>query len=116
MVSAHTRDEKEFINTAERQRSVQDREKMTVQHEHEQALLRLEAQLVETRKKEEIAQAENAILKLKADQDFYTTSKKNEAVLQLANSPGYVAMKVAEAIGTNQKIYYGPDIPDYFTV
>ncbi len=104
-------EEKELVNTAERLRSEQAREKMTLQHQHEQQLMQLEAQLVETEKKREIAEAESEILKLKADQEFYAAARKNEAVLQLAASNGFVNMEIARAVSANQKVYYGEKIP-----
>jgi len=96
----------------ERKRAVIEAEKQA-----QVAKIQYEQHIAEKESQKKISELEDqshlAKMKARADADFYTYQQKAESNKLLLTS-NYLEMKRIEAIASNNKIYYGADIPNFF--
>jgi len=96
----------------ERKRAVIEAEKQA-----QVAKIQYDQQIVEKESQKKISELEDqahlAKMKARADADFYTALRKSEAN-KLLLTPDYLEVKRIDAISTNNKIYYGTNIPNFF--
>jgi len=96
----------------ERKRAVIEAEKQA-----QVAKIQYEQHISEKESQKKISELEDqshlAKMKARADADHYTALRKSEAN-KLLLTPQYLEVKRVEAVATNNKIYYGPSIPNFF--
>lgn len=113
-----------LLISTQRQRVVEkdaetERKKAVIEAEKEAqvAKIKYEQNLMEQESKQKMASIENEIHLAKersrADAEFYKIEKEADANGRLL-TPTYLELKKIEAISTNNKVYYGPDIPNMF--
>jgi len=96
----------------DRKRAVIDAEK------HAQvAKIHYDQQIIEKESQKKISELEDqshlAKMKARADADYYTALKKTDGNKLLLTAE-YLELKRIDAISTNNKIYYGSNIPNFF--
>jgi len=80
--------------------------------------IEIDAQLIEKDSLRKMASIEDEIYLAKqkalVDAEFYKQQKQSEANQQRL-TPGYLELTRVQALSQNTKIYFGPDIPSYFS-
>jgi len=113
-----------LLISTQRQRVVEkdaetERKKAVIEAEKESqvAKIKYEQNLLEQESKQKMANIENEIHlakeRSKTDAEFYKIEREAEAYSKLL-TPSYLELKKIEAIGQNNKVYYGSDIPNMF--
>lgn len=113
-----------LLISTQRQRVVEkeaetERKKAVIEAEKEAhvAKIQYERMIMEKESNQKISEIEDTMHlareKAKSDADFYRIQKQAEAN-RLLLTKEYLDMKKYESLSTNQKVYFGPDIPSMF--
>ncbi|XP_040572055.1 erlin-1 [Lepeophtheirus salmonis] len=98
-----------------------DRKKAVIEAEKESivAKIKLEKQILEKESEQKMAHIQDSMHlakeKFKADAEFYKIHKEAESN-KLLLTKEFLELKRYEAISNNQKMYFGPDVPNMFFI
>jgi len=96
-----------------------ERKKAVIEAEKEAhvAKIQYERKIMEKESNQKISEIEDAIHlareRTKSDAEFYKIQRQAEAN-KLLLTPGFLELKKYESVASNQKVYFGPDIPSMF--